>query len=140
MTYVVAYVLTLVLFALVDITWLVTMGGQLYKQTLGDILLADVRIAPAVAFYLLYAAGLVIFGVVPSLKSGSITTALTFGALFGLFNYATYELTNLATLRNWTVQITLIDIVYGAIASGLVAACVAALTPSVAGVLGFGAR
>ena len=83
MTYVVAYVLTLVLFALVDITWLVTMGGQLYRQTLGDILLAEVRLAPAVVFYLLYAAGLVIFGVVPSLKSGLIRPRLSSARCLG---------------------------------------------------------
>jgi uncharacterized membrane protein len=140
MTYVFAYIITLLLFAAVDITWLMTMGAQLYRQTLGDILLTNVRLLPAAAFYLLYAAGLVIFGVAPALKSGSISTALLFGALFGLFNYATYELTNLATLRNWTLQITLIDIAYGCIASAVVAAAAAALTPHVACLVGLGGR
>lgn len=104
-----------------------TIGARLYKQTLGDILLPSVNIAPAIAFYLLYPLGLVYFAVIPSLKSGSSSDALINGALFGLFAYATYELTNYATLRNWTLQITVVDIAYGAIASGAVAAVAAAL-------------
>lgn len=125
--YALAYLLTFILFAAADITWLMTMGARLYKQTLGDILLPSVNFAPAVAFYLMYPAGLVIFAIVPALKSGSVSFALMYGALFGFFAYGTYELTNYATLRNWTLQITIIDIVYGAIVSGAVAAAVTAL-------------
>lgn len=127
MNYAFAYVAALVLFAAVDITWLMTMGGRLYKQTLGDILLPSINIAPAIGFYVMYPAALVYFAVIPSLKSGSVSPALLNGALFGFFAYATYELTNFATLRNWTLQITVVDIAYGAVASGLVAAGVAAL-------------
>ena len=138
MAYAVSYVLALVVFAAIDITWLVTMGAKLYRQTLGDMLLTDLRMGPAAAFYLMYPAGLVIFAVAPALKSGSPTTALLYGGLFGLFTYGTYELTNYATIRNWTLQITLIDIAYGVIASAIAAAIVAMLAPTVAGV--FGAR
>jgi uncharacterized membrane protein len=138
MGYALAYVLCLLLFAAIDITWLMTMGGKLYKQTLGDILLPQVFFPPAVAFYLLYPVGVIIFSVAPALKTGSLTTALTYGALFGLFTYGTYELTNFATLRNWTLQITLIDIAYGAIATGTIAALVTMLTPRVAAFLGAG--
>lgn len=127
MNYALAYLAALILFAAIDITWLMTMGGRLYKQTLGDILLPSVNIAPAVAFYLMYPAALVYFAILPSLKSGSVSPAVLNGALFGFFAYATYELTNFATLRNWTLQITLVDIAYGALASGVVAASVAAL-------------
>ena len=116
MAYAVAYVIALLLFAAVDITWLLTMGSKLYRQTLGDILLTDLRVAPAAAFYLMYPAGLVIFAVAPALKSGSPATALLLGALLGLLAYGTYELTNFATIRNWTLQITLIDIAYGVVA------------------------
>jgi len=139
MTYAMAYGLCLLLFAAVDITWLMTMGGKLYKQTLGDILLPQVFLPPAAAFYLLYPAGVVIFAVAPALKTGSLTTALAYGALFGLFTYGTYELTNFATLRNWTLQITLIDIAYGAIATGAIATLVTMLTPRAAAMLGGGA-
>jgi uncharacterized membrane protein len=138
MAYAVSYALALVIFAAIDIAWLMTMGGKLYRQTLGDILLTDLRLAPAAAFYLMYPAGLVIFAVAPALKSGSIATALLYGGLFGLFTYGTYELTNYATIRNWTLQITLIDIVYGVIASALAAAIVTLMAPTVAGL--FGAR
>jgi uncharacterized membrane protein len=126
-TYAIAYLIALVLFAALDIAWLMTMGARLYKQTLGDILLPSVHVAPAIAFYLIYPAGLVIFGVSPALKSGSVASAFLWGALFGFFAYATYELTNYATLRNWTLQITVIDIIYGALVSGAVAAAVVAL-------------
>ena len=138
MAYAVSYALALVIFAAIDIAWLMTIGGKLYRQTLGDILLTDLRLAPAAAFYLMYPAGLVIFAVAPALKSGSIATALLYGGLFGLFTYGTYELTNYATIRNWTLQITLIDIVYGVIASALAAAIVTLMAPTVAGL--FGAR
>lgn len=140
MTYAVAYVISLLLFTAIDITWLMTVGGQLYRKTLGDILLTDVRLAPAAAFYLLYPAGLVIFCVAPAFKSGSIATALILGGLFGLFTYATYELINFATLRNWTLQITVIDIIYGIVASGVVAAITTATLPLVASFLGITAR
>lgn len=136
MTYAIAYGLCLLLFAVADITWLMTMGGRLYKETLGDILLPQIYLPAAVAFYLLYPAGVVVFAIAPALKVGSVTTALLFGALFGLFAYATYELTNFATLRNWTLQITLIDIAYGAVASGIVAMVVTLITPRVATLLG----
>lgn len=127
MNYLLAYVSSVILFATIDITWLMTMGARLYKQTLGDILLPNVNIAPAMAFYLIYPAGLTYFAVMPSLRSGSSSDALLNGAMFGFFAYATYELTNYATLRNWTFEITVVDITYGAIASGAVAAIVAAL-------------
>lgn len=130
MNYAIAYIASLLLFAALDIAWLMTMGARLYKQSLGDILLPSVNFPPAIAFYLIYPAGLVFFAVAPALKSGSVSAALLNGALFGFFAYATYELTNFATLRNWTLQITVIDIVYGAIVSGAVAASVTALLQS----------
>lgn len=122
MTYVVAYVATLVFFAIVDGTWLYVMGNQLYKPVLGDILAPNVNLGAAAAFYLLFPLGLTIFAVDPAIKSGTIATALIYGALFGFFAYATYDLTNFATLRNWTLQITLIDMAYGAVVAGLAAA------------------
>ena len=133
MTYAIAYLIALVLFAAIDITWLMTMGSKLYRQTLGDILLTELRMAPAAAFYLMYPAGLIIFAVIPALKSDSPPTALLLGALLGLFAYGTYELTNFATIRNWTLQITLIDIAYGIFASGLVAAITTTVVPYIAG-------
>lgn len=138
MMYAIAYVLTFVIFAAFDIAWLTTMGAKLYKQTLGSILTDEIRTLPAIAFYLMYPAGLVIFAIAPALKGGSPWIAVIYGALFGLFAYGTYELTNYATLRNWTAQITLIDMAYGLVVSGVVAGLVAMLAPTIGQL--FGAR
>jgi uncharacterized membrane protein len=121
MTYFVAYVAVLVVFGIIDAAWLNTMGKILYRSTLGDILLTDLRIAPAIVFYLAYPIGVVVFAVMPGLRSNSLLVAFLSAFLFGAIAYGTYDLTNYATLRNWTLQITLIDICYGALASGIAA-------------------
>jgi uncharacterized membrane protein len=123
LVYASAYIVALIVFAAMDITWLSTMGAKLYTQTLRDILAPEIRMGPAAAFYLLYPIGIVIFAVAPALKTGSLSTAMVYGALFGAFTYGTYELTNFATLRSWTLGITIIDIAYGAV-MGLVVATV----------------
>ncbi len=110
-----AYLSTLVAFVVIDFVWLTTMASRLYRPILGDILAPAVNFPPAIAFYLLYPLGIVIFAVLPALKSGGMTTALIYGALFGFFTYATYDLTNHATLRNWAWQITVIDIAWGSL-------------------------
>ena len=130
MIYAIAYSLTLIVFTVLDAIWLSTMGSRLYRQALGDILVDDIRKMPAIAFYLMYPAGLVLFAVMPGIKSGSLGMAFVYGALFGLFTYGTYEFTNYATLRAWTLQITLIDLAYGVIVSGLVAVLVAMVAPA----------
>jgi uncharacterized membrane protein len=122
MAYALAYFAVLVVFGALDAVWLSTLGASLYRRTLGDILLPTLNPAPAVAFYLTYAVGVVIFAVAPALRSGSIQPALIYGPLFGAMAYATYDLTNYATLRNWTLQITLFDICWGAFASTAAAA------------------
>ena len=114
MPYGAAYLTALAVFVLADMVWLGTMASRLYRPTLGDIALSGVNLAPAVAFYILYPIGLVIFAILPALKGANTTMALFYGALFGFFTYATYDLTNQATLRNWTLQLTLIDVLWGA--------------------------
>jgi uncharacterized membrane protein len=111
----------LVVFGIIDAGWLSTMGNLLYRPTLGEILLPNLRVAPAIAFYAMYPIGVVAFAVLPSLRSGSLAAAFCSALLFGAIAYATYDLTNYATLRNWTLQITLADICYGAVASGIAA-------------------
>ena len=128
MTYFAAYLSTLVVFGIIDAGWLSTMGNILYRPLLGDMLAPSVRIIPAIAFYLIYPAGIVIFVVLPALRDGALQTTFLYGALFGAIAYATYDLTNQATLRIWPFQITLIDITYGAIASGLAAMFAVAAT------------
>lgn len=117
--YVVAYVATLIVFFALDFVWLSIMGNSLYKPTLGDILLPKFSPAPALIFYVLYIVGVVIFAIAPAIQSGTWTTALLFGALFGFFAYGTYDMTNMSTLRNWTLQITVADMIWGTVLTGV---------------------
>jgi uncharacterized membrane protein len=119
MLYGLAYVLTLIAFVAMDAVWLSTVGTSVYRPALGDILLPGFRLGPTLAFYPLYAVGLIAFAFVPALRAGSFVPALGDGVLFGALAYATYDLTNFATLRNWTLQVTLLDMGWGAFASGV---------------------
>jgi uncharacterized membrane protein len=122
MKYLIAYISALLVFGAIDASWLTVMGRILYRPTLGDILAPDVRLAPALAFYLIYPIGIVVFAVIPALRCDSAPLAFGYAMLFGAIAYGTYDLTNYATLRNWTFQITAIDIVYGALVSAIAAA------------------
>ena len=119
--YVAAYVATLVVFLAIDSVWLSLMANRLYKPTLGDILLPKFLPGPAIAFYLLFVVGVVIFAVAPAIKSGEWTSALVYGALFGFFSYGVYDFTNMATLRNWTATITAADVCWGTVLTGTAA-------------------
>ncbi len=120
-TYAVAYGATLLVFVAADMIWLGTTASRIYRPALGDIAAPDVRLVPAVVFYVLYPAGLVIFAVAGGLKSGSALSTVSYGALFGFFTYATYDLSNYATLRNWTLPLTLIDVAWGTALGALAA-------------------
>ena len=113
--YLLAYVATGIVFLACDVVWLTVMGNAVYRPLLGDLLLERFRPAPAVAFYLLYMAGIVFFATSPAIASGRWTTALVNGALFGFFAYATYDLTNQATLRSWSTTITILDLCWGTV-------------------------
>jgi len=121
MSYLIAYIGVLVVFGAIDATWLSTMGPIVYRPALADILAPNLRLAPTIAFYLMYPIGVVVFAVAPALRAGSIGSGLALALVFGAIAYATYDLTNYATLRVWTLQITVLDIVYGAFASGVAA-------------------
>lgn len=121
MIYVVAYIAALVVFGILDAIWLSTMARRLYRPALGDTMLDKLRIAPALVFYLLYPVGIVVFAALPAIQSGSAGIALSYGALFGLLAYATYDLTNYATLRKWTLKLAVVDLVYGSVASSVMA-------------------
>jgi uncharacterized membrane protein len=121
MTYVVAYLTVLLVFGAIDAVWLTVMGPLIYRPALGEILLPSLRVAPAIAFYLFYPVGVVVFAVLPGLRAESVATALLLALLLGALAYATYDLTNFATLRHWTLEITILDIGYGALASGIAA-------------------
>ena len=115
MTYAVAYVATGLGFLVLDIIWLGFVAKNLYQREIGHLLLEDFNMVAAFAFYLMFIAGVVIFAVAPALQAGSWKTALLFGALFGFFTYATYDLTNLATLKGWSTTMTVVDIAWGAV-------------------------
>lgn len=123
----VAYLVTLVIFVAVDSVWLSTMADKLYRPIMGDMLLDEFRIFPAISFYLLYAAGAVFLAVRPGLASGSAVNAAIHGAVLGFTAYATYDLTNQATLKNWSSLLTIADIVWGSLLTAVSAgaACLA---------------
>jgi len=122
MRYVLAYGTTLVIFLGIDAIWLTTMSQRLYRTYLGDVLAQTVNVVPAVLFYLIYVAGIIIFATAPAFSTGRWTTAALFGALYGFFAYATYDLTNHATIRDWPAIITVADICWGSALSATAAA------------------
>ena len=112
-------------FLALDAVWLGVMGTTLYRAQLGSLVLEKFLLAPAIAFYLVYPIGIAVFAVGPALQAGSAASALGHGLLFGFLAYATYNLTNLATLRGWSPLVTAVDIGWGAVATGAAAfACV----------------
>jgi len=112
-TYGIAYVATGLVFLAIDAIWLTIAAQRLYRPLMGEMLLDGFRLAPAVLFYLIYIAGIVVFAIAPALAGGQWTTATLYGAFLGLFAYATYDLTNQATLRNWPLAVTIVDICWG---------------------------
>ncbi len=116
------YLATLVAFTGIDLVWLGFVANGYYRSQIGHLLGDKPNLPAAVMFYLVYVLGLVIFAVQPAAESGGVARAAMLGAMFGLFCYATYDLTNLATLKGWTVSISLVDMAWGAVLSGAAAA------------------
>ena len=116
-----AYLLTLVTFLAIDAVWLGLIARDLYKRDLGHLLAPNVRWGAAGVFYLLYVAGVLILVVLPNLNA-PVTRAILLGAVFGLVAYATYDLTNLATLLRWPVRVTLLDLAWGTLLTAATAA------------------
>ena len=115
--YAVGYLATGIAFALIDSIWLRTMYTRLYQPELGP-LLGSLKLGPAVVFYLLYIAGMMWFAVAPALANGRWQTALIQGAVLGCVCYATYDLTNQATLKIWSTKVTVLDIMWGTFLTG----------------------
>lgn len=124
----IAYVGTAVVFLALDAVWLTTMADRLYRPALGELMLERFSPAPAVAFYLLYIVGIVVFVIAPALADEGWSGALWRGALFGLIAYATYDLTNQATLRGWAWRVTVADLCWGTFATAVAAAVATRLT------------
>lgn len=115
------YLLTVPVFFAIDMLWLGFFAKNFYSAELGTLLRTDFNWFAAVIFYLLFIGGILFFAVAPALAGGEWKRALLYGALFGFMTYATYDLTNLATLRDWSVTVTLVDLAWGTVLSGLVA-------------------
>jgi uncharacterized membrane protein len=119
MKYLAAYVVTGLAFALIDSIWLRNAYTKLYQPELGDMLMkGGFRLGPAIAFYVLYILGMMIFAVGPAMASGRWQTALVQGALLGFFCYMTYDLTNMATLKQWSMKVVILDIIWGTFLTG----------------------
>jgi len=119
--FLILYALTVPVFFIIDLIWLGLVAKGFYRKHLAAFLSPQVNWTAAIVFYLLYIVGILIFAVLPALERRSQGRALLLGALFGLFCYATYDLTNLATLKNWPLLVTLADLAWGAVLSGSVA-------------------
>jgi uncharacterized membrane protein len=119
-TIIFSYILTTVVFLIIDLAWLGFIAKNLYRKYLSNFLSDDVNWTAAIIFYLLYVIGISIFAIYPSVEKESALRAVVLGALFGFFAYATYDLTNLATLKGWPLQIVFIDIIWGTILSASV--------------------
>ncbi len=114
------YFLALPIFLAIDMVWLLFIAKNLYAQQLGYLMKASPNLPAALLFYLLFTAGLVFFVLSPNLAQKSLLPVLLSGAFFGLISYATYDLTNLATVKNWPILITVIDLIWGSTLSALV--------------------
>lgn len=112
-TIVTAYLAAGIVFLVIDAIWLTMMADVLYRPLLGDKLEPQFNLAPAVVFYLIYIGGIVFFAILPALDGGGLGRAALNGAVLGLVAYATYDLTNHATLRDWPLALTLADIPWG---------------------------
>ncbi|MCG2785882.1 MAG: DUF2177 family protein [Anaerolineae bacterium] len=116
-----AYLLTLVPFIVLDAFWLGLIAPQFYRSQIGHLMADQVNWPAAALFYVLYIAGMVVFVTGATIRSGDLGQALVRGALFGLITYATYDLTNQATLRDWPLLVTIVDMIWGTTLGALTA-------------------
>ena len=127
--WIIAYVAAALAFGALDSVWLRWAGPNLYRPVIGEILADSFRAGPAIAFYLIYIAGMTYFAIRPGLESGNVLTAMLNGALLGALCYATFDLTSQAVMKVWSTQISLADMAWGAFATAMAsgAACWATL-------------
>lgn len=128
MQYIVAYIAAAVFFLAVDFVWLARVAKSFYFDRLGDLVRKKPRMGAAAGFYVVFVLGIVYFSIVPAIEENAISTAAINGALFGFFTYATYDMTNYATLRHWPRVIVVVDIAWGTFLS------------SAAAIVGYGAQ
>ena len=115
----VAYAATAIVFCGLDFLWLGYVAKGYYQSQIGALLLEKPNLPAAALFYALYVAGMLVFAVLPALDADAWTRALLYGVLFGFFAYATYDLTNLATLKGWSTGVALLDLAWGSVVTGV---------------------
>lgn len=107
------YLVAFASFLAIDLIWLTTIAPSFYQKQIGHLMAPKPNLVAAGIFYLIFIAGLVVFVIAPALEKKSLMHAILMGAFFGLVTYATYDLTNLATLRDWSVLVTVVDLFWG---------------------------
>jgi uncharacterized membrane protein len=109
------FLIALPVFFIIDMAWLVLAARKFYSDQIGFLMKPDIGWAAAILFYLIFIAALVIFVISPAVEKHSWVHALLYGAFFGLATYATYDLTNLATLKDWPLLVTIVDLIWGSV-------------------------
>ena len=115
------YVVTMVIFFAIDMVWLGFVAKNIYRENIGHLMAESANMPAAAVFYALYIGGILFFVLNPALEKDSITYALMLGAIYGFITYSTYDMTNLATLKDWPLTITIIDITWGTVLNALTA-------------------
>lgn len=114
------YLIALPVFLGIDMVWLLFIAKSFYAKQIGYLMAKNTNLLAAFIFYLIFIAGLIFFVIAPALDKKMWTHALLAGAFFGLVTYATYDLTNLATIKNWPIVITIVDLIWGMVLSSSV--------------------
>ncbi|MCK0098307.1 DUF2177 family protein [Qipengyuania sp. S6317L1] len=122
-----------IIFGALDALWLSWAGSNLYRPNIGEVMAEDFRMAPALIFYFIYLAGMAWFVLAPALVQGGVGAALLDGLLLGGLCYATYDLTSQGVLKTWSTKVSIIDILWGAFATGTASAASIAITKAITG-------
>jgi uncharacterized membrane protein len=123
------FLIALPVFFAIDMVWLVLVARKFYQKQIGFLMKPEINWFAAIFFYLLFIAGLVTFVISPAIEKHSVVHAILYGALFGLITYATYDLTNLATVKDWPLLVTVVDLIWGTV----LAASISVITYIIAG-------
>jgi uncharacterized membrane protein len=121
MKYILLFLITTLIFFAVDMLWLGVIAKNFYRDKLSFIFTGEVNWAPAIIFYLIYIAGILYFSILPGLDGGNWKMVLLNGAILGFLCYATYDLTNMATIKQWPLIVVFVDIAWGTVLTGTVA-------------------
>ena len=116
--YILQYLIVLFVFLVIDLLWVTVIAKKLYADKLGYIMREKVKMLAAFAFYLIYVFGLMVFIILPAMQDDSVIAILTKSMLFGFIAYGTYDFTNYATIKQWPLLITIVDVIWGAVLTG----------------------